>query len=143
LKCEKVQKLWSYRAGSYTFSPFNFLTLLLPAISAAVSATATAAAASAAASAASTIFTRPCFIDYHIPAVILLAVELGDRVVGIVFGSHFHEPKSTRSAGLPVKNNICGFDRAGRRKILVQIFTCHAKRQVSNVKFITHFSYFS
>ena len=135
----------------------------LPAVVAAVSAAvatsvvaasttaaiATATAVSAAVTTASTtiasttsaaiIFAWACFIYDHIAAVVFLAVKLSYRRSRIVVRSHFDKPEATRTSGLTVVNNIGRVYRSGGHKILLQIFARHAKRQISDVKFISHF----
>src|SRR5262249_23652498 len=89
--------------------------------------------------AATALFARAGFIDDHIAAVIFLPVKLGDSCIGSLIIGHFDESKAARTASLTIIDDVGRFYRTGRSKMFLQILTCHAKRQVSNIKFITHF----
>ncbi len=114
--------------------------MLLPTAVAAVvaaSAAATTATASAAittaAAATATILAWAGLVDDHIAAVIFLTVELRDRRGRIVIRRHLDKPETARAARLAVHHDIGGLYLAGGRKMLMQIFARHPKRQISYV----------
>jgi hypothetical protein len=128
-----------FRSFRSSFS--QTLVLKLPTISAAAVTAATAATTSTATAAAlaTTVFSRTSFVDDHIAAVVFLPVKLRDGCVCSIIVSHFYKTKTARTAGLTIVNDIGRLDGTCRCKIFLQILTSYTKRQVSNVKFITHF----
>jgi hypothetical protein len=112
----------------------------LPSVAtSAATATAIASAATTPAATSATIFAGTGFVNDHITAVILLPIKLCDRAVSSVFASHLYESEPARTAGFAIHNDVSRVDFAGRRKIFLKVFACDTKRQISHVKFRTHF----
>src|SRR6185503_13585950 len=81
------------------------------------SITTTTAGSSAAAGAG---FAGLGFIDGQRPAVLLLAVQSGNRRGGLGVTAHLHESETLASAGFAILNDLSALDRAVRREHLLQ-----------------------
>src|SRR5688572_17229819 len=112
----------------------------LPASATAVSTATAAVTTSAAATTATTaVLARAGFVDDQVATVVFGAVELGDRVVGGIFGRHLDEAEAARTARLAIHNDICGVHLAGRGEMLMKVLAGDAEGQITYVKFRAHF----
>jgi len=112
---------------------------VLPALASTAAVSAAATSAAAAASTSAIVLAGTGFVDNHISAVILGPVELGDSVISCVFTRHLDKAEAPRTAGLTIHYNVCRVNLACGRKVFLKIFAGDTKRQISHVKFRTHF----
>jgi hypothetical protein len=109
------------------------------AVSTATAAVTTSAAATTATTATTAVLARAGFVDDQVATVVFGAVELGDRVVGGIFGRHLDEAEAARTARLAIHNDICGVHLAGRGEMLMKVLAGDAEGQITYVKFRAHF----
>jgi hypothetical protein len=112
-------------------------TTITATTAAAVTATATAAAAITATAAA--ISARARFIHRQISAIEILAVELLDRRRCFFRRGHFDETKAARTTGHAVFDDLSRFHIARLREVIAQIVASRLEREISYVKFCSHF----
>src|SRR5688572_17157590 len=101
-----------------------------PAVPAATAA-ATAAAAEATTAAA---LAGLGLVDGQRPAIVLLAVERGDRRLRLFVRTHLHEPEAFAPAGVAVADHLSAAHRAVLREQLLQLRAVHVVAQVSDVQ---------
>lgn len=134
--------------------PFEASAATAVVTAAATTTSATAAAVVASASAPSAAATRIAsaasaavlagtgLVDDKVSAVVLGAVELGDGRSSLVVRGHFYKSKSARPSCLAVHHNISRLHGPSGRKMLLEVLARHPKRQITDVKFSSHFLYF-
>src|SRR5438132_4724343 len=90
-----------------------------------------AAGTTAAATGAGALLARTCLVDREGPAFLVLAVQPGDRRLGLLVVAHFNEAEAFRAAGLAVHDDLGRLNRAVRRKHRLQIAVGHTIRKVA------------
>lgn len=102
---------------------------------------ATAAAESAATKATTAAFARShwaCFIDRQSAAIIVCAIELGDRVSCFCFRGHFHETKALGATRVAIGDDLCRLNRSALSESVIENLIGCRERQIAHVKFLTH-----
>src|SRR3990172_2183694 len=72
------------------------------------------------------------------PAVHGLAIELLDRVGGLLGRRHLDEAESARATRVTIHHHCGGFDPAGRREHLTQPIVRRGEGKASDIKFMRH-----
>jgi hypothetical protein len=106
---------------------------------AATAAAATEAATPTATSAAATLFARTRFVDGQRPAIVLLPIERSHRRRRLFVGPHFYESESLAPAGVPVIDDLGGYDLTMRRKQLLEFRAIRRIAQIPDIQLLTHF----
>src|SRR5207253_10071859 len=104
----------------------------------AAATTAAAAPAPAESAAAATRLLWPRLVDRQRSPAEALFVELGDRILRILIGRHFHEREAARPAGLAIPHHVHGRDVAGFRKERREIVFIGVVREIANIQFVAH-----
>jgi len=108
----------------------------LTAVAAAVSSPAAVSTPATAVAASATRFLRARFIHLQRTAFHFHAVEVTDRLGGIIACAKFDKAKAARTTGFPVGNDPCGGDLISLSdEKLLKGFIRHAKSEIANVKF--------
>jgi hypothetical protein len=68
----------------------------------------------------------------------LVAVQLCDRFLRVVFGSHFHEREPARTPGHPIAHHGHGLDGACLSEQRLEVGFHRLIRKVSNEQFAAH-----
>jgi hypothetical protein len=112
---------------------------LAPAPAALESAAASAAAAAALLTLTLTlILLRPGFIHGEGLAQEFPSIEFFNRLFGVLFRFHFHEPETPGEPGVLVLNDIYGDYLAYRGKIRSQVLFDDLCRQIPNIEVFIH-----
>src|ERR1700693_2518565 len=77
-------------------------------------------------------------LDLERPAVHSLAIELLDRVGGLLGRRHLDEAESARATRVTIHHDCGGFDPAGPREHLAQPFVRRGEGQAPDINFIRH-----
>jgi hypothetical protein len=103
-------------------------TAAAAAESAATTATAATTKSTTTATTATTtapLFAGTGFIDGQCAATMFLAVESGDSGLRLVIGSHFDEPKTLATAGVPIVDDLGRHNLAMLAKQLLELRAIH------------------
>src|SRR5439155_5464814 len=110
-----------------------------PTAPAAATAAAIATPTATTAPAAAPLFARLGLVDSERPAFEVGTIEGVDGFLGLAVVVHFHKPKPTRSAGLPVRNHLSSSHRAVPLKQGQQVVGCAIPNQIADVNILRHF----
>src|SRR3970040_167977 len=77
-------------------------------------------------------------LDLERPAVHSLAIELLDRIGGLLGRRHLDEAESARPTRVTIHYDCGGFDPAGHREHLAQPIVRRGAGQASDIKFMRH-----
>src|SRR5712692_4842441 len=77
-------------------------------------------------------------LDLERPAVHGLAIELLDRVGGLLGRRHLDEAESARATRVTIHHDGGGFDAAGHREHLAQPIVRRGEGQAADIKFMRH-----
>ena len=80
-----------------------------------------------------TIFHRAGFINHNLPRPNGSPVHFQDGCLGLLIGSHFHEPKALGPAGHLVHDYFRAIDLTTGSEKLLQLQVCRLERQASDV----------
>src|SRR5882762_3331163 len=109
-----------------------------PTAAAAAAIAAPTATTAPAAPAAAPLFARLGLVDGERPAFEVGTIEGFDGFLGLAVVVHFHKPKPTRSAGLPVRNHLSSGHRTVPLKQGHQVVGCAIPNQIADVDILRH-----
>src|SRR5579862_9011178 len=121
----------------HTECAYYFRRLVPSAATAAMAATMTAAATTATATAA--FGFGPGFIDGQRPAATVLAVQGGNRSLGLLIGFHLDEAETFGTAGVAIDDDLSRFHRAVGFEHFAEVCVRHPVTQVSDIKLLAHY----
>jgi len=114
-------------------------TTAAEAATTAAASTAVAAAATTTASATTaSLFARAGFIDGKCAAIVLLAVERGNRRRGFLVRGHFDKSEAFASAGVAIVDDLGGDDLPVCSEQLFEFRAIDGVAQVPDIQLLTH-----
>ena len=145
MNCKKRRQFIVPHSSFIVLVAVATIAAIAPAAAIAASAPTAAAAAAIAAPTATTapaaapLFARLGLVDGERPAFEVGTIEGVDGFLGLAVVVHFHKPKPTRSAGLPVRNHLSSGHRTVPLKQGQQVVGCAIPNQIADVNIRRHF----
>jgi hypothetical protein len=114
------------------------ITTAAAATTAAAVAAAASTTAAATATAARTLFLRTSLVDGQRAAIMLLAIESGNRSLCFRIATHLNEAESLAATGFTIRNHLGRLNRAMLAEELFQIRAAGVIAQVPDIQLIAH-----
>lgn len=100
-----------------------------------------AASSKSAASAASTSFCAGLrLVHGERTPTMIGTVELFNRRLSVLVGSHFHETEALASSRVPILNNLCTGDLTNFPEQLFEVASCHTVTEITDIQLSSHHS---
>src|SRR5262249_43630626 len=80
----------------------------------------------------------PRLVDRQRSAVVVLAMQSGDRRLRLLRRAHLHKGKSLRASGHPIHDELDRFDGPEGLEQLEQVAVGHGVPQVADIEFLGH-----